>query len=421
MQRILSISLIVIVLPSGATESTLRCSDLFSQEPQLRFSIEELNQEVAPTLSKIKTGIMANTILYTAQNKIAYESFSPELVNALRRTLEILLQAEKAQELAELPYKNETLRRRGKTPLSPKEIFGMDINLGLFGIEAPTEQIPLSEMDDSELVRARWLTADAVKNMYVRQAQQVDLFLNIGLKRSIDKLLKVGLQSKYLASETFDLENRQDGEVIASMFAAFLREALIREEVDKLLQQGRLNWPQNRQFMDRQILILATYPELLPFINRLPDFDFRDSLDFSSPEDIFATSYATLRAGSARASLSLIKQLERGRSEYIEWVEGYIEIYLLEPQDSENKYSKADNLATLHGYLRRAWQNFLVSKGFKESHLQLLVQGDDKILTLKVETAEEKISEIEVLAGFYLLITTQDRRDNYVNSLRFID
>lgn len=218
-------------LPSGAAESYLRCSDIFLQKPLLRFSLDELNQEVAPTLSKIKTETMAETILYTAQNKIAYESFSFDLVNALRRTLEIHLQAEKVQELVELPYKNETLRRLGKKPLTTQVVFGMDINLDLFGIEAPYEQIPLSEMDDRVLARARWLASDAVKNMYVRQAQQEDLFLNIGLKRSLEKLLKVGHELNYPPSETFDLDNRKEGEVIYAMFDSFLRESLIREEV----------------------------------------------------------------------------------------------------------------------------------------------------------------------------------------------
>ncbi len=412
MQRLLFLSLIVLSLPSGAAKSYLRCSHIFSQQPMPRFSLDEINREMAPTLSKITTEVMANTILYTAQNKISYEGFSPNLANALRRTLEILLQAEKVQQLIELTYKNEALRRLGKEPLNRRDVFGMEIDFNHFGVQIPQEKIPLQEMDDSELARARWLASDAIKNLYIRQAQKEDLFFNIGLNRSVSKVLQFGHRRNYPISESYDLETREEGELIFAMFASFLRESLIREEVYRLIRARQIKWPKSRRTVNYYILVLSVYPELLPFLNRLPDLDFRYEIDFRSIDDIFSTSYAMLLGGSGIASLSLVKQIENVRGNYVEWLESYIEIKVIE-SDATNFNESADNLANLHRFLRKSWHKFLISKNLKENQMRMLIHGDDKNLTLRVESIDEDILEVEVLVRFYLMITRQDRRTDY--------
>lgn len=154
-------------------------------------------------------------------------------------------------------------------------------------------------------------------------------------------------------------------------------------------------------------------------VNRLPDLDFLYEIDFKAPEDIFPTSNAMLHEGFAMASLSLIKHVEPVRSHYMEWLESYIEVTVIEPEHRDQSHVSQDHLAEMHNFLRKTWQSLLNSKGLDENEVRLMIQGDYKNLTLKVESVDEENLDVELLVEFYLSITRQDRRTTYGQSSRF--
>ncbi len=403
----------------------------------LRGSFTDLNEVDADHLQFIfqntevdikKPKQMADRIIKVAQGNSVHPGFSEHVHKLLVSSLEIYFEADLLGFAASLPFMNEKLRRSHLPPLTLQELIGVNVYVKnpFTNKEEVLDEFgnPIKNLRTMEL---RYLNLqlknvrEKTKNDRLWLAEDQDLFLKIGLAYSHEKAKSFPNQS---VRNLFDLiydDGKLHPELTYWLYQTLIREKFVREFIVEEIFNRRLKWYLNIQRMDRHILLMAAYPELLSFYKRISNFNFQKNIDFTSFEGI-STDFSALKEDpTVLAKFSLKKVVNPTMPLapiYYEVANTYIDLTIANPTDKDFNLLSKPKSESIEKLVLESWQGF--AKDFDLMDIEIYVtpfeRGDifphmELTVTLNIPK-NYKYTQTEVLGSFYLSLI-DGRRLNY--------